>query len=71
MNAASLNWSLTTCDSHGMDDWFILPAEAEQHWLGFFYIATQLTCVREAVVDVVIQTEAAVGLSIALLILYY
>lgn len=71
----SLEWSITKLAPHyiwqGTDEWFILPAEGEQHWysLDWVFIHTTDISVEEVLVGVLI--EIVVGLSIAVLILYY
>lgn len=70
MNAASLNCSLTISDRVWMNGLYhqCRVSCSGLDWTGFLY--TQLTCV-ETVVEAVILIEIVVGLSIALLILYY
>lgn len=62
------NWSLTIWQ--GVDEWFTLLAEGEQHWDGGAQALTH-TADCECSIGTAAQIEIVVSLTIALLILYY
>ena len=68
----TLEWSITKLAPHyiwqGTDEWFILPAEGEQHWYSWDWVFIHMADVNVEEVLVGVLIEIVVGLSIAVLI---